>query len=220
MAIAFDNIVFDLDSTLTMIEGIDQLAVLKNAQQAIVPLTEKAMSGILSLEEVFKQRLDIIKPTLDDLLYLGDLYKKNITPGAKELIAIIKSQKKNVFVITGGYDLAAQVVCEQLGIDRHNLFANRLLFTKEGTFHSLDETIQLWKNNGKNSVIADLKKKFGGSWVMIGDGMSDFEASQETDKFIYFGGVVFRDKVAQKTNSVVKEKNLLSLLPHLESRDH
>ena len=55
-------ILFDCDSTLSTIEGIDVLAEQAGVVDQVVPLTNAAMEGRLKLEEAYAARLDLIKP--------------------------------------------------------------------------------------------------------------------------------------------------------------
>jgi hypothetical protein len=47
----YDKVVFDCDSTLTKIEGIDELAKLKGKYKAVKTLTNKAMCGLLNFKK-------------------------------------------------------------------------------------------------------------------------------------------------------------------------
>ena len=58
-----DLICFDCDSTLSKIEGIDELGRAVNKFDEMVKLTNAAMNGELPLEAVYGKRLDLIKPT-------------------------------------------------------------------------------------------------------------------------------------------------------------
>jgi phosphoserine phosphatase len=53
----FDAVCFDCDSTLTRIEGIDELARRAGCATEIAALTEAAMNGAVALEEVYARRL-------------------------------------------------------------------------------------------------------------------------------------------------------------------
>ena len=57
-------IFFDCDSTLTSLEGIDELARLKGEEvfTEIEDLTNAAMDGKVPIDEVFGRRLNIIQP--------------------------------------------------------------------------------------------------------------------------------------------------------------
>ena len=60
----YDLVFFDCDSTLSAIEGIDELARLKGKEGRVGLLTNKAMDGELDLADVYGKRLKAIKPTL------------------------------------------------------------------------------------------------------------------------------------------------------------
>lgn len=63
-AIAPRSVVFDADSTLVGIEGIDWLAARRPSAVAerIAALTEAAMAGERTLEEVYGPRMDAVAP--------------------------------------------------------------------------------------------------------------------------------------------------------------
>ena len=67
-------ILFDCDSTLSTVEGIDLLAGRAKVADHVVPLTRAAMDGTLALEEVYARRLDLIRPSLADIAWLGRRY--------------------------------------------------------------------------------------------------------------------------------------------------
>ena len=57
----FASVVFDCDSTLVAVEGIDELS--GPYRDRITALTDAAMDGSVPLEEVYGRRLEIIQPT-------------------------------------------------------------------------------------------------------------------------------------------------------------
>ena len=57
----FNTIFFDCDSTLTTLEGIDDLAEEIGVSHKIQELTQFAMDGHVSLEDVYQQRLEMIR---------------------------------------------------------------------------------------------------------------------------------------------------------------
>ena len=93
MSNLFQSVIFDVDSTLCSIEGIDELARMKGVQDQIVPLTNQAMEGKLSLEDVFSHRLEIIQPTERDIELLGNLYIQKLSSHIPEVIDELKKKK-------------------------------------------------------------------------------------------------------------------------------
>ena len=57
----YGTVVFDCDSTLSAIEGVDELAGEKRDE--VEALTRRAMNGELSLDQVYGERLDLILAT-------------------------------------------------------------------------------------------------------------------------------------------------------------
>lgn len=205
------NIIFDLDSTLTTIEGIDELGAMKNLKKEISELTNRAMSGEITLEEVFEKRLKLIKPKLSDLYKLGELYTNNITPYAKDAIDILKKQHQ-VFILTGGYDIPTMAVAKKLEIKETNVFANKLIFDEFGNYQKIDKGIPLWQHNGKKRIVNRIKNNKEKT-IMIGDGMGDAEAN--ADIFIYFSGVIYRENVAKKADFVIQ--NLIDVIQFIHA---
>ena len=69
---------FDVDSTLVTIEGID---ILGAGNPEIARLTEAAMNGEVSLDDVYARRLEMIRPTRDASEALAQRYLDSIVPG-------------------------------------------------------------------------------------------------------------------------------------------
>ncbi|MBI4545890.1 MAG: hypothetical protein HY703_11890, partial [Gemmatimonadetes bacterium] len=57
----FGAVLFDCDSTLSAIEGVEELAAAHRAE--VVALTESAMRGQVPLEQVYARRLELARPT-------------------------------------------------------------------------------------------------------------------------------------------------------------
>ena len=74
---------FDVDSTVIMEEGIDVLAEHKGAGDAVAALTAKAMGGTVLFQDALKDRLDIIKPSKQDIDDCMLQHPLRFTPGYK-----------------------------------------------------------------------------------------------------------------------------------------
>ncbi len=212
----YKNVIFDLDSTLSSIEGIDELGKLRNLGERIKRLTRQAMSGRLPFGRVFIRRLNLIKPTQAELAAVGKLYRNSITPGAPELINWLRRRRRaNIFVVTAGYTDCSYPLTDYLGIPRENVFANRLIFDAGGRFQQVDKTIPLWRDHGKRKIVSQIMAAHPGKTICVGDSVADWEAAKVTAGFIYFAGVVWRPQVAAKADIIVKHRNLLNLRPYL-----
>ncbi len=49
--------------------------------------------------------------------------------------------------------------------------------------------------------------------MMVGDGLSDLEASEEVDLFVGFGGAVYRQRVAEEAPVYITSPSLSPILP-------
>ena len=59
----YGTLVFDCDSTLSELEGVDELCAIVGVERAEVEaLTHRAMAGELPLEEVYGARLELLRP--------------------------------------------------------------------------------------------------------------------------------------------------------------
>ena len=69
-------LLIDCDSTLSALEGIDELGRLKGPDvfRRVEEMTHDAMEGRLAVEAVFGRRLEIIQPRVDDLRQVGQRY--------------------------------------------------------------------------------------------------------------------------------------------------
>lgn len=83
------------------------------------------------------------------------------------------------------------------------VFANRILFNEDGSYAGFDPEEFTSRSGGKCEAVKHIKQKWAlGSIVMVGDGATDAEARQPggADVFIGYGGVVFRQAVAERAD--------------------
>ena len=96
----YGTIVFDCDSTLSTIEGVEDLP--RAAEGAVHALTERGMNGEVPLEAVYGARLELIRPTRDEVAGVGRRYVETLVPGAVELLAALRFLEKRVRIVSGG----------------------------------------------------------------------------------------------------------------------
>lgn len=208
-------IAFDCDSTLSSIEGVDELARLAGPEifQQVEESTNQAMNGEIAVEEVFGRRLELIRPTREQCLQIGRLYLETIEPTARETIATLQKEGWTCLIISGGFAPCIEPLAHDLGISR--IEAVPLSFDQDGSYTGFDESYPTTRSGGKPEIIEALKKEFSPETiVMVGDGVSDLETAPLVDQFIGYLGFVSRPKVAQ--NSPVTATSLSEIPALLE----
>ena len=105
-------------------------------------------------------------------------------------------------------------VAARLGISNSNIFANTLLFDRDGAFADHLRSEPTSRAGGKAKVVAELKASRGyKTVVMIGDGATDMEARDipgGADAFIGFGGIAVREAVREGADWFVDDFGLLT----------
>lgn len=188
----------DCDSTLSSIEGIDELARLSNPAifAEVVALTNAAMDGKIPLDKVFRRRMEIIRPSKEMIVEVSQTYIDNILPGAAEFVSKALENGWILVILSGGFAPIIKPLAEHLGI--YHLEAVPLYFNELGEYAGYGEDYPSTRNLGKNEIIREWRKALlPQRVVMIGDGISDLETKPDVDLMIGFGGVVQREKVKE-----------------------
>lgn len=211
---SFDIICFDCDSTLSEIEGIDVLAERAGCGAEMAALTNAAMNGEVSLESVYAQRLNLIKPDRQAIDWLADLYIERRVSGVEDVFNELHSQGKHVHIISGGLKEAILPLAAKLNVAESHVHAVEVLFASNGDYLDFNQLSPLARNGGKAEVCqqlnrADLKL------AMVGDGNTDMEAKKVGAFCIGFGGVVARDIVRDQADVFIESPNLQAVLAHL-----
>jgi phosphoserine phosphatase len=210
---SFDVICFDCDSTLSKIEGIDELARRIGVGEEMSKLTDAAMNGELPLEAVYEKRLSIIRPDQKSIDWVGGLYITEIVDGVKEVFSTLLAQGKTVHIISGGLRQAILPLAQHLGLPESHVHAVDIYFDETGDYQGFDQDSPLAKTGGKSVVVSGLKSD--ASLVMIGDGKTDLEAKQAGAYIIGFGGVIDRAIVRESADFYSTEASLHFVLDHV-----
>jgi phosphoserine phosphatase len=230
---SFDLVFFDCDSTLSSIEGIDELARLKGKEWRVGVLTDKAMNGELDLEEVYRKRLQAIRPTRGQLKEIEQKYWEAIVPDAQAVIAALRALGKQVFIISGGLAEPVRGFGARLGVPPENIRAVELEYNQlsgdwwryyEPQTHHRQTYMDysegpLTVSSGKPHMIRELAGDKPGRRLMIGDGSSDLAARDAVNLFVGFGGVVAREKVKREAEVFITSPSLAPVLPLAEGPD-
>ena len=207
-------IAFDCDSTLSAIEGIDELGRARGPEvfKQVEAMTNDAMNGLIPVESVFDRRLEIIRPSRTEADYVAQLYVDRIEPTARATIATLKLRGWTPMIISGGFRPLMLPLAACLGIER--VEAVDLFFEADGSYRGYDQTYATTRSGGKPEVVATLKKELGpAQFVMVGDGVSDLETKPGVDLFVGFTRYLTRAKVQAEAH--VSIASLDELLHHL-----
>ncbi|MGJ8696475.1 MAG: HAD-IB family phosphatase [Verrucomicrobiaceae bacterium] len=197
-------IAFDCDSTLSAIEGVDELARLAGPEafQKVEDLTNQAMNGEIAIEEVFAKRLELINPTRQQCEDIGQMYLDQIEPTAKETIAALQADGWECLIISGGFAPCIEALAKVLNISR--IEAVPLNFHPDGSYAGFDSDYPTTRNGGKPELIEAIKKESSPDQiVMVGDGVSDFETQPIVDHFFAYTGFVAREKVTRNAQHII-----------------
>jgi phosphoserine phosphatase len=206
----FGSVVFDCDSTLSAIEGIEELAASHRAE--VERLTDAAMRGDVALEQVYGRRLELIKPTRAEVIALSRRYIDTILPDAREVITALRSAGVTVRVISGGLRDAVAPLARALGLDDDDVAAVGLRFDEAGTYAGFDTSSPLTRAGGKREQLEQWRATLPRPVMLVGDGATDLEAKPAVDLFVAFAGVVERPSVVARAEVVVRARSLAPIL--------
>merc|ERR1719187_362679 len=106
-------------------------------------MTRNAMGGNLSFRKALSDRLQLIKPSkqqIDAIVSLPGLIR--LTPGMRETVRLLQSRGTEVFPVS-------------------NVYANRLLYFYDGRYAGFDHSCPTSEAGGKPRVLVHLKERFG-----------------------------------------------------------
>jgi phosphoserine phosphatase len=206
----FHSVLFDCDSTLSRLEGIEALA--GSHREEITRLTEATMRGDIPLEDVYARRLELVRPTRERVTRLGDQYVDALVPDAREVVSALREVGVDVRIISGGVRQAVLAVARTLGVPDDSVAAVSLRFAADGTYAGFDERSPLARSGGKRVVIERWVPSLGAPVMLVGDGATDLEARDAVDLFVAFAGVVEREAVMAAAEVIVRAPTLAPIL--------
>ena len=201
----FDFVFFDCDSTLSTIEGIDELARFKGQFEFVSTLTNLAMAGEVSLEAVYGRRLEMLAPTPEEVAALATLYRLNVVADARDVIGALQHAGKEVFIISGGLSGAVRPFGTWLGVPVDHIRAVDIALAGP-------EPALLATSGGKRVVVKEMLGDRYGRSMLVGDGASDLAAGEVVDLFVGFTGVVEHPRVVAAADALITGESLAPVL--------
>ena len=227
-ATGFDFVFFDCDSTLSTIEGIDELARLKGKFDEVKEMTDAAMDGEVYLHSVYDRRLELLAPTHEEVAGIDTLYRQTVVRHAADVIGALATAGKEVFIVSGGLLAAVRPFGRWLGVPHDHIRAVNLEYDElsgewwdylqdqwdqrtDVEYKDSEET-PLVQSEGKYDVVTDMLGNRRGRSMLIGDGVSDLAARSAVDLFVGFTGVVARPHVVNESDVLITGDSLAPVL--------
>ena len=199
------TVVLDFDSTFTQVEALDVLAELMSAANPeraadvarIKALTDQAMAGEISFSDALQRRIQMLKPSRDDIAALVEVLKGRVSASIARNRAVFADQAGKFRIISGGFHDFIDPVVADYGIDASYVLANRLIYDADGIAIGIDLTNPLSQDGGKVTALRGLG--LTGDVAMVGDGWTDYEVYKDgaAERFYAFTENVTRPKVVQ-----------------------
>lgn len=206
----FHTILFDCDSTLTSLEGIDRLG---GGHPELADLTAAAMAGRIPLESVYRERLELVRPGRDAVARLAADYLEHAVEDAGEVIGALARAGCDVHVVSGGLLSAVSWFASALGMPRDSVHAVDIRFDEDGAYAGFDEASPLTRSGGKETLVRSLASRLAGPVMLVGDGVTDLEAAPAVELFVAYAGVIERPAVSAVADVVIRCASLAPVLP-------
>lgn len=206
------NYVFDFDSTLTSVEGLDVLAEISLANHPkkeeilaqIVEITNLGIDGEISFTQSLERRIKLLNANKAHLEQLTVELKKHISTSVERNKDFFKNFADNIYIMSAGFKEFIIPVVADYNITADRVFANTFKFDANDTIIGFDRDNPLSKHNGKIACLRNMNLQ--GEIQMIGDGYSDYVTRKAgiADKFFAFTENVEREKTIENADYIVK----------------
>ena len=208
----FRSVAFDLDSTLSALEGIDWLAARRSSAVAaeVAELTRKAMDGELPIDELYGRRLEIVRPTRDEISALGAAYVDAAVPGARSVVGRFRAAGIRLVIVSGGLREAILPFAVSLGFAPADVHAVGIRHDLEGNYAGWETTSPLATPTGKGTVLRALALPT--PLLGVGDGTTDLAMRDAGAEVAAFTGVVSRENVVRQADHAAATFDDLSAL--------
>jgi phosphoserine phosphatase len=200
-------VVMDMDSTLIQIEVIDQLALLAGVGDQVAAITHQAMNGELDFSQALRQRVALLEGLSETAL--EKVYRDiPFTPGARNLVSILRRLGFKTAVISGGFDFFTDRLKAELGLDY--AFANALeIVDGKVTGRVLGPIVDGQRKAELLEEIAAKEKITLSQVIAIGDGANDLPMLGKAGLGIAFNA---KARVREQTEYHISQGSLDSIL--------
>jgi phosphoserine phosphatase len=200
-------LVADMDSTIVTTETLDELAAFAGLKDAISAITTRSMNGEIDFATALRERVAMLKGL--PLSALERTWSATVfCPGARTLIATMRSFGATTALVSGGFTYFTARVAAELDFDLHR--ANTLVDNGSELTGEVGEPIL--DRNAKLATLEELAAKRGvklSATLAVGDGANDLEMLKSAGL-----GIAYYAKpiVAAEVQNRIEHTDLTSLL--------
>ncbi|MDE0306161.1 MAG: phosphoserine phosphatase SerB [Albidovulum sp.] len=115
----------DMDSTMIGQECIDELADIAGVGERVADITARAMNGEIGFKSALRFRVELLAGLDEQIVESVWRERISINPGARELVATMRSNGAYAAIVSGGFTVFAERVASEAGFDEYK--ANELI---------------------------------------------------------------------------------------------
>ena len=113
----FGLVVMDMDSTLSSIECIDEIADMQGLKPQVAEITEAAMRGEIDFAESLRRRVALLEGLEEGALQRVYDERLQLNPGAEIMLAALKQRGIKTLLVSGGFVFFTERLKRRLGLD-------------------------------------------------------------------------------------------------------
>lgn len=200
-------LIADMDSTIIAQECLDEVADAVGIKPQVAAITARAMRGELDFAEALRERISLLRGLPETAL--AEVLEQRITlnPGARELVATMRSHGAFTILVSGGFTFFTGAVAARSGFNMHR--GNTLEFSG-GKLTGVAEPI-LGRETKRETLIAQAEA-LGvalADTLAVGDGANDLAMLEAAGL-----GVAYHAKpvVAARADVCIRHCDLRALL--------
>jgi phosphoserine phosphatase len=200
-------LVADMDSTIVTSETLDEIAAYAGLKEKIAAITRRSMNGEMDFSQALRERVGMLKGLSIDALE-KTWQRTQLTPGARELVATMRTHNATTALVSGGFTFFTARVAALVGFHEHH--ANTLL--DDGAALTGEVAEPILGRDAKLDLLRRLAAARGlrmAATLAVGDGANDLAMLLEAGL-----GVAFHAKpiVAAAARAQVRHATLRALL--------
>jgi len=164
-------LVADMDSTIVTSETLDELAAYAGLKVEIEAITRRSMNGEIDFAEALRARVAMLRGL--DLAALEKTWERTeLMPGARELVATMRTHHALTALVSGGFTFFTGRVAAAVGFDVHH--ANVLIDDGRALTGAVADPIL--DRDAKKATLLRLAEQRGvklSATLAVGDGAND-----------------------------------------------